>query len=590
MSIWDWFSSGNDRPKDPLQAAIDANMMDVPIDLMSGAQLVGQDELGNWLYMGASGNTYTVPPVVRREPTQGDPAYKRAYDAVTSDPLGTLQAVGSGILDGAVSGFTAPGRALAGEPVTMGDVWDTAGLVSVGAAPMAAPEGALRSGAIRNATSTAEGSKRISTRLPTGAKSAENPITQQLSMGFDEAMLGDMGAYNAGLLAEYPGFARLKGLPPEDIARGYVDQTAGNLRFLIDRMPEGALDQTKQWYEGANRISTAVADRYSQPRQSVSAVMAALSPQKDWFQNASLGERLVDTYINRFDAPATPEMMDYMRRTDAFSGKPALQELVARIGNGVPLSEMTDPIQKAMYIRAYDEVYNPRAYREVTPEGLLGDFITNADGSPSKVAWGSFNEIGKGVQALESGGDMTVISPLLGERHKVRSFYNNIEDPNEFWGQFGDVTGDTHAVAGNQLRPLSGNTTPVAQNFGNSLAKKLQGPEWKPAKGSAVTGVQGTYGFNTEPYRVIAPEYGLRPRAAQSVGWEAIRALFPDTFKTAKNMSKVDDIWRAYDSGEISLDRAREEIFRAAGGFTGGNWGQSPAGLLAPERASTFRP
>lgn len=588
MSIWDWFSGEKKRPSDPLRAAIDANMMDIPIDLMAGAQLVGQDELGNWLYVGSSGATYTVPPVVRREPVQGDPAYKRAYDAITSDPLGVAASIGGGILDSVVSGVTAPGRALAGEPVTMGDVWDTAGLVSVGAAPMAAPEGAIRSGAARTVKSTADGSRRISTRLPTGAKSPENPITQQLSMGFDEAMLGDMGAYNAGLLADYPGFAHLRGLSPEDIARGYVDQTAGNLRFLIDRMPEGAVDQTKQWYEGANRISSAVADRYSQPRQSVSAVMAALSPQKDWFQNASLGERLVDTYINRFDAPPTPEMMTFMSNHPAFSGKPVLADIVRGM-EGVPLSQLDDATQKAMYIRAYDEVYNPRAYREVTPEGLLGDFITNADGTPSKVAWGSFNEIGKGVQALESGGDMTVISPLLGERHKVRSFYNNIEDPNETWGQFGDVTGDTHAVAGNQLRPLSGNTTPVAQNFGNSLAKNMQGEDWKPAKGSAVTGVQGTYGFNTEPYRVVAPEYGLRPRAAQSVGWEAIRALFPDTFKTAKNMSMIDDIWRSYDRGEISLDRARDEIFRAAGGFTGGNWGQSPAGLLAPERSSTFR-
>lgn len=150
MSIWDWFSSGDEkRASDPLQAAIDANMMDVPIDLMMGAQLVGQDELGNWLYMGSSGATYTVPPVVRRDPSMGEPAYQRAYDAVTSDPLGVAKSIGQGVLDSVVSGVTAPGRALAGEPVTMGDVWDTAGLAVVGAAPMVAPEGALVAGALR---------------------------------------------------------------------------------------------------------------------------------------------------------------------------------------------------------------------------------------------------------------------------------------------------------------------------------------------------------------------------------------------------------------------------------------------------------
>lgn len=150
MSIWDWLSGGTEkRASDPLRAAIDTNMMDVPIDLMAGAQLVGQDELGNWLYMGASGTTYSVPPVVQREPQRGDPAIVRAYDAVTSDPIGVAKGIGSGIVDSLVSGFTAPGRALAGEPVTVGDVWDTAGLAAAGAAPMAAPDGALVAGALR---------------------------------------------------------------------------------------------------------------------------------------------------------------------------------------------------------------------------------------------------------------------------------------------------------------------------------------------------------------------------------------------------------------------------------------------------------
>lgn len=167
MSIWDWLSGGTERrASDPLQAAIDANMMDIPIDLMAGAQLLGQDELGNWLYMGASGATYTVPPVVRREPQRGDPAIVRAYDAITSDPIGVAKSIGSSIVDSAVSGVTAPGRALAGEPVTMGDVWDTAGLAAVGAAPMAAPEGALAAGALRRDPRLSHPASDINLRKP----------------------------------------------------------------------------------------------------------------------------------------------------------------------------------------------------------------------------------------------------------------------------------------------------------------------------------------------------------------------------------------------------------------------------------------
>lgn len=434
--------------------------------------------------------------------------------------------------------------------------------------------------------STAEGSRRVSTRFPTGARSTEDPMTSQLSMNFNEALAGDVGAHNARLLSRYPGFARLSGMTPEEAARAYVDQSAGNLRYLIDRMPRGAIEETSQWYEGANRISDSLASRVGVPRQSMSANLAALSPQKDWFQNASLGERVADIVASQYDAPPTGEMMAYIF-TNPKINTPRYTDELANM-QGKAFRDMSD-LQKAVYVRAFDEVYNPRNYRSVTPEGFLGDYVMTATGNPAKIAWGSFNEIGKAVRALESGGDMSIISPLLGERHKVRSFYNNIEDPYETFGEFGDVTGDTHAVAANQLRPLSGNTTAVAQNFGNSLDRKYQGPDWEPAKGSAVSGVQGTYGFNTEPYRQIAADYNVRPRGAQSVGWEAVRALFPDTFKTERNVNKIDDIWRAYDAGKISLDDARAAVFDAAQGFTGGNWGQPRSGLVRPEQGSTFR-
>jgi hypothetical protein len=55
------------------------------------------------------------------------------------------------------------------------------------------------------------------------------------------------------------------------------------------------------------------------------------------------------------------------------------------------------------------------------------------------VAWGTFGDIDKARRAIQSGGDMDVISPLLGGKHKVRSFYNNIEVPND--PRFGDITG-----------------------------------------------------------------------------------------------------------------------------------------------------
>lgn len=53
------------------------------------------------------------------------------------------------LLSGALGGASAPGRALAGEPVTYGDAWATALDFGAGGAGMAAPDGALRANGIR---------------------------------------------------------------------------------------------------------------------------------------------------------------------------------------------------------------------------------------------------------------------------------------------------------------------------------------------------------------------------------------------------------------------------------------------------------
>jgi hypothetical protein len=207
------------------------------------------------------------------------------------------------------------------------------------------------------------------------------------------------------------------------------------------------------------------------------------------------------------------------------------------------------------------------------PEGDFGDVRLNQDGSQSRIAWGSLNEIGKAISILEDP-SLVNISTMLGEQHKVRNFYNNIYAPDD---QAGHVTIDTHAVAAGLLRPLSGNSREVKHNFGTNVKGEV-GP-----KNSSVNGVQGTYGIFAEAYRRAAAERGVLPREMQSITWEAVRGLFPDTFKTAKNSQVVDDIWLKYRKGKLSLEEARNEVIRTAGGIRPPEWERSGLRGIASE-------
>jgi hypothetical protein len=218
---------------------------------------------------------------------------------------------------------------------------------------------------------------------------------------------------------------------------------------------------------------------------------------------------------------------------------------------------------KAMWLRTYDQAKNPREHQIVSPEGDYVGLRKNQDGSPTQTGWGSLNEIGKAIVILEDP-RLETISTNLGQQHKVRNFYSNIYAPND---PAGPVTIDTHAVAAGLLRPLSGNSREVKHNFGENVKGEV-GP-----KNSSITGVQGTYGIYAEAYRRAAAERGILPREMQSITWEAVRGLYPDTFKSqAKNVDQINGIWLQYRKGKMSLEEARNEVFRNAGGINPPEW------------------
>jgi hypothetical protein len=411
---------------------------------------------------------------------------------------------------------------------------------------------------------------RISTRLPTAKAATEDPMTGELIVGLEEMKTEPaLYEFNVNITKDYPNMQTVEGESVDETAERFIEHVKDNLLYIHDKVPADTRVRSQKWYDGARAITDRWSEEYGVPDTSIAGALAALSPQKDWYQNVSLAQRVLDVAVKRKDFVFANEMEQTFRALPSLN-KPKYEPMLKAI-KGKSYAEIVDEdpaVQatlRALFVRLYDQTYNKPDYQIVGPEGDMLDFATTASGARKKAAWGSLNEIGKAVASIDVNGDVNTISRLMGERHKVRNFYNNIYDPNS---PFGDVTIDTHAVAAGLLRPLSGNSLEVDHNFKN-MSVKGRGT----TKGSAKSGVSGNYGLYAEAYRRAAAERGILPRQMQSITWEAVRGLFTDKFKqSAKNVADIDAIWQRYKDGEIDLDETRRLVDERAGGINPPSW------------------
>jgi hypothetical protein len=539
-----WFGSLapqpiDDNPDANGSASLSPSLLDLIKQRISGQPVRGQGPITPLAEVPQSLRT-TMPP----EPVQE--VMKSTVEPLTN---------AGWMLGGAMQGTEKPSAV---------DVMKAGGGLALGLMPVGPGEAGAAARGVEAATEA--GAKalahpaRIAQRLPTNVGAIDQPLNH---IGID-AMKESPKLYehNVGLVKDYPN------MRPEDTA-GTTDETAtnfkehvkDNLRWLYDQVPQDIRDRSQLWYDGANAIVRGRAQSYGLPDQSVAGVYAAMSPQKDWFQNVDLGDRVLHIYHNQ--APWSPEMDSTFQRIFPSKGSERSQTNWNRLydlAKDKSLADIKDPDVKALWVRLYDQSHHVPDYNIVTPEGAVSHPAVNQNGQPSKVAWGSLVEIEKAIRSIESGGDPALLSKAMGEKHKVRNFYNNMLDPNN---PHGDVTIDTHAVAAGLLRPLSGNSVEVGHNLGLGTGEKS----------SAVSGVSGNYGLYADAYRELAKELGIQPRQLQSITWEAGKGLFKDTFKSnAKNVEAINGIWQKYRDGVISADEARNQIHERAGGIEPPEW------------------
>lgn len=401
----------------------------------------------------------------------------------------------------------------------------------------------------------------LSSRLPSAVKATEDPLANVLNITYD-VVLADTKtlAKNVAALQALPNVRKLTGKGAKDPVRNveaFIDHVTNNLLWLHDHMPAPMRDRARLWYDGGRKTVEAWAQRYGISEMQGAAAIAVLSPQNGWFANVSQAERIADMVFGLRNFAWDDAMTAEAERISAETGLD--EKMQAAVGK--TLGELlATPDIAARWARVYDQTYNNRAYRVLTPEGGAADYVKTGAGNDATMMWKSYSTIAKAISVFTDGRAENV-HYQIGKEHKVRNFYNNLFDPNS---PLGFATMDTHAVAAALLRPLASADIEVAQAFGGGGAAV-----------SSVTGLNGTYPIYLEAYRRAAEARGLQPRQMQSITWEAVRGLFEAAQKRGMK-SAANAIWNRYKAGEIDQAQAQQEIMALAGGITPPAWTEVP--------------
>jgi hypothetical protein len=259
-----------------------------------------------------------------------------------------------------------------------------------------------------------------------------------------------------------------------------------------------------------------LAAQYPSVNQDAAAgIIARLSPQKDWDMNVAQAHSMIEALHN--DIRITPDL----------AGRVAVLKAEAKIRDekssrktnlnldphehmkltGKKLSELSDE-QAAWAIRGNDPNPDNRPVR-VHADGKYSIEV----GGPhrDKTAWQSYENIMSAVRIYR---DPKSLSKELGQEHKVRSFFNNINDPHS---SRRDVTTDTHHYGVGLGIPV-GTSHPLI----SSGSRNLTG-----SGGNVADGIKGTYALFAEGTRRAAAARGVEPREMQSIVWEQWRRAYP---------------------------------------------------------------
>lgn len=353
------------------------------------------------------------------------------------------------------------------------------------------------------------------------------------------------------------------------ILQDFTDLMTQNILALYDTLAPKFMEISKQWYVGANRMANALANKYGKTIEQTSGIIAALSPQKDWFNNVSAAERVMDIMANHSDTKLTKEIVDkavdYNTDKSTKKHKPNsfaidLMDFFNQYGE-VSINDLNEsgrPLQdQGIILRAIDHAINSPKVAITDPNGKFIGY----DSTP--IRWNGFNEIAKAIFMYRNP-SIEAVNSQLGDGNKVRNFYNNIVDP---FSKTPYVTADTHAISVALAAPMSAED---ASGVGLFLGSK-----------------EPLYAIVKDAYIKAADIAGILPREMQSITWEAQRVGINNKNRTEdQKESNFAYIAETRNNSQTPYERATELIARNIS--TNPEWGKD-RGIVTQRLADEIR-
>lgn len=343
-----------------------------------------------------------------------------------------------------------------------------------------------------------------------------------------------------GVMRQVPGF---------EVVRSHeeaVNRIAQHIMETADRTPDDLAEMAKKWYPLGHEFNKGEALRHGVHPDVAHAVTARLSPQKDWFHNLAMSRATMrrlteDPVIDK----ATVDQVNAIRIA-AWEDKknpriPKPDQLDPRAIVGKRLSELDDFTAGEMIRPLTDQV------GENYTINIDGSPVLGANGKLSGIAWQSGSTMASAVRMFRNP-TAEVAHEVLGQAHKIRSFYENLRDPHNEAG-FDDVTVDTHAMGLGTGIPLSSSHPLVAKMFGSPKSTK--------------SGIAGVYPLFVEANRLATQRAGSRYKNSsemQAVTWEGQRMLWPRSAKRKWAVAAIERIRTAEANGRLSHDAANDLV------------------------------